>query len=64
MERVKTWKVEPTADGVVLTLNGIEYQLSNSGNSIAFDIAMQDSEVRARAMEATVDRADRAMRTK
>ncbi len=44
--------------------NGIEYQLSNSGNSIAFDIAMQDSEVRARAMEATVDRADRAMRTK
>lgn len=36
---VKTWKVRTTVKGVVLTLNGQEYELGPSAESIAFDVS-------------------------
>lgn len=37
-EMLKTWKVQTTARGVVLTINGKSYELGSSGSSVAFDI--------------------------
>lgn len=35
---VRTWKVRTTTSGVILTLNGAEYELGSSAASMAFDI--------------------------
>jgi hypothetical protein len=37
-EMLKTWKVQTTERGVVLTLNGKSYELGSSGSSVAFDL--------------------------
>lgn len=36
---VKTWKVRTTVRGVVLTLNGQEFDLGTSADAIAFDLS-------------------------
>ena len=38
METVKTWKAQPTAKGVVLTLNGVSYLLGGSTDAIRFEL--------------------------
>lgn len=38
-ELVKTWKVESTAQGTLLTLNGTKYNLGDSEESILHDLA-------------------------
>lgn len=37
-ELVKTWKVQVTPQGVMLKLNGKEYELGESRDSIVFDL--------------------------
>ena len=53
-ERVRTWRVRTTPSGVVLTINGKEYDLGSSGSSIAFDIERAASGVNAPETERTV----------
>ena len=36
---IKTWKVRTTARSIVLTLNGVEYDLGASAAAIAFDLS-------------------------
>jgi hypothetical protein len=37
-ETVKTWKIQVTAAGVSLTVNGKEYELGASADALAFDL--------------------------
>ncbi len=37
-ELVKAWKVQVTAAGVSLTINGKEYELGSSADSMVFDL--------------------------
>lgn len=37
--RVKSWKAEPTDEGVRLTLNGTPFELGASAAAMVFDIA-------------------------
>ncbi len=53
-ERVKTWKVRTTADGVVLVINGKAYNLGASGYSIAFDLERAASGLNAPETERVV----------
>lgn len=38
MEMLRTWKVETTARGAVLWINGKAFDLGSSGHAVAFDI--------------------------
>jgi hypothetical protein len=37
-ELLKTWKVRTTAYGAVLTINGKEFELGSSAQSVAFEL--------------------------
>lgn len=51
---VKTYKVRTTPTGTVLTLNGQEFNLGTSGQSIAFEIDRAASGVNAPETERQV----------
>jgi len=47
---VKTWKVTPSEEGVLLTINGQTFNLSHSAHAITFDLQQA---LLQRAMEKT-----------
>jgi hypothetical protein len=58
MERVKTYKVQPTAQGVVLTVNGVSYQLGGSTDAIRFELRAAQEQATLMARQAA-ERANR-----
>lgn len=50
-EILKTWKVRTTVKGVILTINGKEYELGNSAAALAFDVDRAASGVNAPEVE-------------